>query len=115
MVILLIRHLNQEYNIKIIKKKTDSISMSQELRVASTDSKYKKNKILTEENIKAEEDNITKLNKKIISSVAFKTQAGTNDYGFTKINQDSYIICENLLNNENYNIFGVLDGHGKKI
>ena len=70
-----------------------------------------KNKMFTEENVKLDEE--SNESKKIISSISYKTQAGTNDYGFTKINQDSYIICENVLNNENYNIFGVLDGHGK--
>jgi serine/threonine protein phosphatase PrpC len=68
--------------------------------------------MFTEENNKLDEENYENINKKIISTIAHKTQAGTNDYGFTKTNQDSYIICENVLNNQNYNIFGVLDGHG---
>jgi serine/threonine protein phosphatase PrpC len=47
--------------------------------------------------------------------MAYKSKAGTNDYGFTKTNQDNYIISENIFSMDNYNIFAVLDGHGKKI
>ena len=39
--------------------------------------------------------------------------AGLNDDGSVKINQDSFIIKQNINNIENYNLFGVLDGHGK--
>ena len=39
--------------------------------------------------------------------------AGRNDEGNTKINQDSYIIERNINGILNFNIFGVLDGHGE--
>ena len=39
--------------------------------------------------------------------------AGQNELGKKKINQDSYIIIKNLNRVLNFNIFGVLDGHGE--
>jgi hypothetical protein len=51
-------------------------------------------------------------NYKIISNIFYKSQAGTNDDGNSKINQDSHVISENIFGIENYNIYGVLDGHG---
>jgi hypothetical protein len=50
---------------------------------------------------------------KVIANMAYKTQAGINDEGMTKTNQDSTVVAEKLFGLENYNIFGVLDGHGK--
>ena len=41
------------------------------------------------------------------------SQAGTLEDGTTKINQDSYIILSNIFN-LNYNILGILDGHGNE-
>ena len=38
---------------------------------------------------------------------------GTNDNGNKKINQDSYIMERNINGILNFNIFGVLDGHGE--
>ena len=38
--------------------------------------------------------------------------AGLNDNGSVKTNQDRYIIKQNINDIENYNLFGVLDGHG---
>jgi serine/threonine protein phosphatase PrpC len=52
------------------------------------------------------------LNYKVISNLAYKSQAGVNDEGMIKINQDSYVMAEGLFGLENYNIYGVLDGHG---
>ena len=40
--------------------------------------------------------------------------AGKTAYGETKINQDSYIIEKNVNGVLNFNIFGVLDGHGEE-
>ena len=49
-------------------------------------------------------------NKKIISSYVL-TKHGIND-GKIKINQDSYIIKENIFS-KNFNIYGIFDGHGE--
>lgn len=50
--------------------------------------------------------------KRNIKKIAYKTQAGKNENGLTKINQDNYLIMENILNSEEFKIFGVFDGHG---
>jgi hypothetical protein len=53
--------------------------------------------------------------RKWIKKISFKSQAGKNESGMMKTNQDSYLIMDNILNNEEFKIFGVLDGHGRKI
>ena len=40
------------------------------------------------------------------------SKAGKDQLGKTKINQDSYFILTNINNIKEFNIFGVLDGHG---
>jgi serine/threonine protein phosphatase PrpC len=60
-------------------------------------------------------DSEENLNYKIISNLAYRTQAGMNGEGITKINQDSHVVSENIFGLENFNIYGVLDGHGNKI
>ena len=39
--------------------------------------------------------------------------AGKNEYGLKKTNQDTYLIEKNINGILNFNIFGVLDGHGE--
>jgi len=53
--------------------------------------------------------------KKLVKKLSYKSQAGKNDNGLTKINQDNFLIMENILNNDDYKIIGVFDGHGKLI
>lgn len=59
--------------------------------------------------------NILPIKRKWIRKISFKSQAGKNESGMIKTNQDSYLIMDNILNNEEFKIFGVLDGHGKII
>ena len=40
------------------------------------------------------------------------TLQGKDDFGALKINQDRYIYIENIFNIQNYNIYGICDGHG---
>ena len=40
------------------------------------------------------------------------SQAGKDEQGKTKTNQDSYVMIDSIFNNPKINIFGVLDGHG---
>ena len=48
-----------------------------------------------------------------IASYSSSTMAGTNGYGITKTNQDSYLVkIDKNNNNENEYTFGVFDGHG---
>ena len=48
-----------------------------------------------------------------IKSCSFISISGENDEGQKKINQDSFIIKRNINGILNFNIFGVLDGHGE--
>ena len=51
--------------------------------------------------------------KNLISNYSSSTMAGTNGYGITKTNQDSFIIkVDKNNNNENEYTLGVFDGHG---
>lgn len=49
---------------------------------------------------------------KLIRVFNVKTRAGMNYDGTRKTNQDNYIAKTNLLNLEDYHVFGVFDGHG---
>ena len=40
------------------------------------------------------------------------SQAGKGEDGFTKVNQDSFLVLQNQYNFKDFNIFSVLDGHG---
>ena len=53
------------------------------------------------------------LEPKIIKDYSSSSLAGKNEFGETKINQDSYLILTSINNFTNYNIFSVFDGHGK--
>jgi serine/threonine protein phosphatase PrpC len=57
-------------------------------------------------------NNYTKKKVSYIKNFAYKSQAGKNEHGYTKINQDSHVVINKVLNLEEFNIFGVLDGHG---
>ena len=63
-------------------------------------------------------DKITEQAKKLniveshIKNLAYMSQAGKGEDGFTKVNQDSYLVIQNLYKLGDFNIFGVLDGHG---
>ena len=66
-------------------------------------------RINLKENISLSISQINETKPKIKSSIV--TQPGLDD-GKVKINQDSYLILENIFD-ENLNIYGVFDGHGE--
>ena len=47
-----------------------------------------------------------------IKNLAYQSQAGKGEDGFTKINQDSYLVIPNEYKLNDFNIFSVMDGHG---
>ena len=47
-----------------------------------------------------------------IKKIASLSQAGKGEDGFTKVNQDSFLVLENQYNFKDFNIFAVMDGHG---
>lgn len=51
--------------------------------------------------------------KNFFKKYAVKSLAGRTEAGATKVNQDNYLLMENILNCEDYSIYGVFDGHGK--
>ncbi len=57
--------------------------------------------------------NSLKIKKKVIRKVHGMSQPGINTKNVIKINQDSYIVKNNILNLNNFSFFGVYDGHGK--
>lgn len=50
--------------------------------------------------------------KSHIKSLAYHSEAGKGEDGLVKINQDSYLVLSNIFKLDDFNIFGVLDGHG---
>ena len=48
-----------------------------------------------------------------VKSIASHSQAGKGENGFTKVNQDSFLVIQNEYNLPDFNIFAVLDGHGE--
>ena len=47
-----------------------------------------------------------------VKKVGSLSQAGKGEDGFTKVNQDSFLVLQNQYNLKDFNIFSVLDGHG---
>ena len=47
-----------------------------------------------------------------LKNVGSLSQAGKGEDGFTKVNQDSYLVVQTEYNLKDFNIFCVLDGHG---
>lgn len=47
-----------------------------------------------------------------IKDYHFKSEPGTDIFGKTKINQDSYFTLLNIYNLNNYSVFAIFDGHG---
>ena len=47
-----------------------------------------------------------------IKKISYISQAGKGEDGFTKVNQDSYLVDLNEFKLGDFNVFGVLDGHG---
>jgi len=59
-----------------------------------------------------EKTNKLNIQSNTIKKMAYMSQAGKGEDGFTKVNQDSYLVVENLYKLGDFNIFSVLDGHG---
>ena len=72
----------------------------------------KKNIELIKSTIKKEKEK-EKEKKIYIKKIEGLTIAGKNEKGITKINQDTFFIEKNINGVDNFNIFGVLDGHGE--
>ena len=47
-----------------------------------------------------------------VKNVGSQSQAGKGEDGFTKVNQDSFLVLQNEYGLKDFNIFSVMDGHG---
>ena len=47
-----------------------------------------------------------------MKSISSQSQAGKGEDGFTKVNQDSFLVLQNEYNLKDFNVFSVMDGHG---
>ena len=56
----------------------------------------------------------TFINHDFVRSFQTITIAGLDEFGLKKVNQDRYFSVNNVNNMSNFNVFGVLDGHGEK-
>ena len=54
------------------------------------------------------------LSSNIIAQIAYKSRAGNSPGGARKTNQDSFLSVTNILGLEDFSIFAVFDGHGKR-
>jgi len=55
---------------------------------------------------------VNAIKKGRVKKVGSFSQAGKGEDGFTKVNQDSFLVLQNQYNFKDFNIFSVLDGHG---
>ena len=57
---------------------------------------------------------VSELSSNIIAQIAYKSRAGNSPGGARKTNQDSFLSVTNILGLEDFSIFAVFDGHGKR-
>ena len=60
----------------------------------------------------AEDMKVNALPEGRVKKVSSYSQAGKGEDGFTKVNQDSFLVLQNQYNMKDFNIFSVMDGHG---
>ena len=65
----------------------------------------------TEQTIK-EKKTVNALKEGRVKNVGSYSQAGKSEDGFTKVNQDSFLVLQTEYNLKDFNIFCVMDGHG---
>ena len=111
------------YKIRKNLLKTNDLSLTKKMKLSSVSSRdnMKHNKANSEMSItfnekdNKEDKHISVVKKEIeeyIKGYNAITQAGNDKNFLRKINQDYYFIEMNINKIKNYNIFGVLDGHG---
>ena len=61
---------------------------------------------------KPEEMKVNALPEGRVKNVGSQSQAGKGEDGFTKVNQDSFLVLQNEYGLKDFNIFSVMDGHG---
>ena len=106
-------------NNKIIKYHSDKKKTNKFFNLIIKENQKPLNLILAKKNFSdLNESSISqndfKINKykSIIKDYFCKSEAGTDIFGKSKINQDSYLSLLNIYNLKNYSVFGIFDGHG---
>jgi len=80
-------------------------------RLSLNENNYPQKKSPQKESPNKKEKKIN-LENTTIKNLAYQSQAGKGEDGFTKINQDSYLVIPNEYKLNDFNIFSVMDGHG---
>ena len=110
-----------EFKINLIKadddeeedEKENSKSPSKQKRKSKVkEDKEKKEHHRGSTQIVPEELKVNALATGRVKNVASQSQAGKGEDGFTKVNQDSFLVLQNEYNLKDFNIFAVMDGHG---
>jgi serine/threonine protein phosphatase PrpC len=109
-----------DFKINLIKADDDddeeegskSPSKNKRKSVKGKDDKEKKDHHHGSSQIVPEDMKVNALPTGRVKSVSSQSQAGKGEDGFTKVNQDSFLVLQNEYNLKDFNVFSVMDGHG---
>ena len=109
-----------DFKINLIKADDDdeeeegskSPSKNKRKSVKGKDDKEKKEHHHGSTQIVPEDMKVNALPTGRVKSVSSQSQAGKGEDGFTKVNQDSFLVLQNEYNLKDFNVFSVMDGHG---
>ena len=99
---------HKKKNKKEEKDKTNIVSIKDDPK----DKNKKENRRSSISHAVPDDCKINSLPEGRIKKVGSYSQAGKGEDGFTKVNQDSFLVLQNQYNFKDFNIFAVLDGHG---
>lgn len=107
------KNLLKKGDLSLNKKIKLSTVSTREYKKKKVDKATEINKSLNEKDLKINKEDIeVKEIKDIIKAYNVITHPGRDKNFLTKINQDYYVIEININGIKNFNLFGVLDGHG---
>ena len=94
------------------KEASKSPSKHKKKSIKGKDDKEKTGHHHSSKQVIPEESKVNALPNGRVKNVAYQSQAGKGEDGFTKVNQDSFLVLQNEYNLKDFNIFSVMDGHG---
>ena len=94
------------------EKDSKSPSKNKKKSGKGKDDKEKKEHHRSSVQIVPEDMKVNALPNGRVKNVASLSQAGKGEDGFTKVNQDSFLVLQNEYNLKDFNVFSVMDGHG---
>jgi serine/threonine protein phosphatase PrpC len=104
--------LNDSFSSKNIKKENNLINSSDFNKKISLGDNYHKKTIDVMNSQEINNNNNSQSNNYFVTNYGYYTLGGTNAFGQSKTNQDSYLTKEEDLTNNKIYTFGVFDGHG---